>query len=111
MSEQAKYFLTKYDKFAKCVATGNKKQFENIATIYAVNEVLEALIRLIETNHLEEIDKTIIYNTLLVSKMYAEKIVEPEAFTPKKWPIIYMKDYLEKIEELGINPENFKNKR
>lgn len=111
MPDLVQDFYEKYYKFAKSIRTGSKSQFTSLNTISTINAVLESLISLIKHNKLSEIDNYTIYNTLLISKIYISKITEPTAFTPKKVPIMNLKNNLKKLEELNITRENFKSRQ
>jgi len=103
-------FYIKYEVFVKKVTTGNKRKFESIETIQSVNEVLELLIKAKEFNLIEKIDNYMIYNVLLITKIFIHKLKEPSNFTSKKIPIINLKNNLNRLEKLNIKEEKYKSR-
>jgi hypothetical protein len=110
MNELVKDFYENYYKFASHVTTKSKTKFESIDTLSSVVNVLDSLIKVIENNLLDEINKSDVYNTLLIAKMYSKKVKMPSDKSRKRFVMLSLEEDLNRLKNLNISPENLKNR-
>ena len=63
-------FYNKYDNFTRLL---NKRSINNYNTIELINITLEALIKVYEANLYDQIDKSVLYNLLMCSKICVKR--------------------------------------
>lgn len=105
-------FYTKYDAFSRIFAKGNRKSIRNLESLIKMDNLLETLILVMENRRLEELDKSTVYNTLLIIKAILNRTSETFYYNSNVRGALAkrIEEKLKIIEEYQKLPENNRNR-